>query len=463
MKVLSLAAALAAFLTAPLSRGQDASPAAEPAAASSAATPITDSAASICGATDDVDIGPRAALLVEKRREKCHHVSPYEPTWPEKRILGYEKAEEPPLVEQNLFGFYPRIQTIDHRSEWAGGVRLWRPDIRGSHLDVHGGAFRSLGGFQFYDIQAGVIPHAPRGFPLFASKADQAFELPNVARAAEPSYMLYGAFTHRYSPKYDFFGIGPDSIEENQSDYLQRDSLYEGVAGYRLWDRLTFATRVGYYHVVLAPGRDNELPNLENVFDPATIPGFEERPDDFLRYGLSATFDSRDFAKNPHMGAVVVAEWQRYDQRGGGQVTFNRFAADARGFLRLGDAQRILAVRAYFSKDDPSAIGGRVPFYLLQYLGGSHTLRAFDSQRFRGEKLALLQAEYRWEASPAIELALFVDSGTLAARADDDLGSFKTDGGVGLRFKTHEAALLRLDLAWGGEGTKFLLRFSPSF
>lgn len=451
MHVLSLAAALAVLFAAPLAQGQDAT------------TPVADDATSICGTTDDPDVGARAALLVEKRREKCHHIEPYKPAWLEKRILAYERAEEPSLVEQNLFGFYPRIQTIDHRSEWAGGVRLWRPDIKGSRLDLHGSAFVSLGGFQFYDLQAGVIPHAPKSFPLFASKTDQAFELPNVARTVEPSYMLYGAFTHRYSPKYDFFGIGPESIEGNQSDYLQRDSLYEVVAGYSLWHRLTLATRVGYDHVVLAPGRDDELPNVEDVFDPATIPGFEERPPDFLRYGVSAIFDSRDFAKNPHAGTILVAQWLRYDQRGGGQASFNRFAADVRGFLRLGDAQRVLALRAYFSKDDPSAVGGRVPFYLLQFLGSSHTLRAFDSQRFRGEKLALLQAEYRWEASPAIELALFVDSGTLAATTDEDFGRFRTDGGVGLRFKSHEALLLRLDLAWGSEGTKFLLRFSPSF
>ena len=463
MKALSLAAALAAFLAAPLARGQDARPPADPSTSSSGTTPDAHAAAVPCGATDDVDIGPRAALLVEKRREKCHHIAPYQPTWLEKRILGYEKAEQPSFAEQNLFGLYPRVQTIDHRSEWGGGIRLWRPNIKGSHFDVHGGAFASLGGFQFYDVQAGVIPHPAKGFPLFASRADQAFEQANVTRTAEPSYMIYGAFTRRYSPQYDFFGVGPDSQEENHSDYLQRDSLYEGVAGYRLWHRLTFATRLGYYHVVLGAGKDEELPNVEDVFDPVTIPGFEERPPDFLRYGASATFDSRIFAKNPHAGAVLVADWQRYDQRGGGQASFNRYAADVRAFLRLGDAQRVLALRAYFSKDDPSAAGGRVPFYLLQFLGGSHTLRAFDSQRFRGEKLALLQAEYRWEASPAIELALFVDSGTVAARTDDDLGSFKTDGGIGLRFKSHQALLMRLDLAWGAEGTKFLLRFSPSF
>src|SRR5262245_36163844 len=111
MKVPSLVAALAALLAAPLARGQDARPPANAAASSSGTIPDTPAAAMSCGATDDVDIGPRAALLVERRREKCHHIAPYQPTWLEKSILGYENAEKPPLAEQNLFGLYPRIQT----------------------------------------------------------------------------------------------------------------------------------------------------------------------------------------------------------------------------------------------------------------------------------------------------------------------------------------------------------------
>jgi outer membrane protein assembly factor BamA len=144
-------------------------------------------------------------------------------------------------------------------------------------------------------------------------------------------------------------------------------------------------------------------------------------------------------------------------------ASFDRVAVDVRFFLTLGHRQRVLALRAYASKDDPKAAAGRVPFYLLTFLGGSHTLRAYESQRFRGEKLAAFQAEYRWEASPAIELVTFVDLGAVAARTRDDLGKPETDFGLGLRLKTHERTLLRLDSAWGDEGFKFLVRFSASY
>jgi outer membrane protein assembly factor BamA len=200
---------------------------------------------------------------------------------------------------------------------------------------------------------------------------------------------------------------------------------------------------------------------VEDVFEPAEIPGFGTEPD-FLRYGLEATFDARDVAENPHRGALLALQWVRYDGRDDTAATFDRFGLDGRLYVTLGHPQRVLALRAYAVKDDPDE-GQRVPFYLLSYLGGGHTLRGYLSQRFRGEKLALFQAEYRWEASPAIELALFVDSGAVAATSEDDLGRFQTDGGIGLRLKTHEAVKVRADFAWGGEGFRVVLRFSPPF
>lgn len=414
-----------------------------------------------CGWAEDLDVSPRQALLVEKRRAKCAQLEAYKPGFIERQILAFEKAERPPIMQINLFGLYPRIQAIDHRSQTAFGVRLWRPDVDGSPLDLAGNAFWSLQGFQYFDAQAGVIPHRGRSFPLSALKGDDVFELANVRHDDNRPYMVYASVVHRWAPKFDFFGSGPDSRREDQAGFGQRDTLVEAVAGYRLVPRLTLTGRFGHYKAAIGPGKDDDLPQVEDVFDPAALPGFGARPR-FLRYGAAAVFDGRDVAQNPHRGGLLAVQWLRYDERDGSAFTFNRFAVDGRAYLSLGHPQRVLALRAYASKDDPAA-GGRVPFYLLPYLGGSHTLRGYVSQRYRGEKLALLQAEYRWEASPAIELALFADTGAVAATAGEDLDRFRTDGGIGLRLKSHESVVLRLDFAWGDEGFRALFRFSPSF
>jgi len=419
------------------------------------------SATQIDVAPEDVDVGPRLSQWVEKRRAKLGHLTAYKPGLLESKLLSVEKAERPPITEFNVFGFYPRIQTVDHRSQLAFGTRFWQPDIGGSLFDATGAAFLSLGGFWYFDFQLGAVPHQGRAFPFFTTRTDDVFELPSVPRGADKPYALYGAFNHRWAPKFDFFGVGPSSREADRSDFRQRDTLYELVGGWRLLPPLTVMARAGFYEAAIGSGYDDSLPNVETVFDPAEAPGLSNEALEFVRYGASAVIDTRDVLKNPHRGAVISAAWTRYDQRDGGTYTFDRYGLDARGFVSLGDRQRVLAVRGYFSRD--SAEGSGVPFYMMAFLGSSHTLRAYTSQRFRGEKLALLQAEYRWEAAPAVELAAFFDAGKVAARASDAFGGFRTDGGFGLRLKSHEAVMLRLDFAWGSERFRFLFRFSPAF
>lgn len=419
-------------------------------------------AAADCASTDGIEIGPRLKQWTDRRQAKCAEVKPYDHSFLESQILAFEKAERPSIFAVNVGGLYPRIQSIDHRSQYAGGVRLWRPDLGGSRFDVSGSAFWSLQGYQYYDAQLGVLPHRGKAFPLLATRNDDVFEFVNVRQDDDVPFTLYGSFLYRWAPKFDFFGIGPDSRRADQSDFRLQERLIEGVAGYRVLPRVSVTARLGLDSNAVGAGTDDKLPELGETFDTAALPGYARQPD-YLRYSIAAIFDARDVAKNPHKGGVLAAEWERYDPRGGGpERPFSRLAADARLYVSLGHPQRVLALRAYASQDDPQGTS-RVPFYLLAYVGSSHTLRAFDSQRFRGERLAVLQAEYRWEAAPALELAAFVDSAAVASTREDGLGTFRTDGGIGLRLKTHEAALVRADFAWGSEGGKFLLRFSPSF
>ena len=145
-----------------------------------AQSPPTAEAAPACGSHEGHEAGPRQALLLEERREKCARLEPYKAGFIERQILAIENAERPPINRVNLFGFYPRIASIDHRSQLAPGVRLWHPDIGSSRFDLTGSAFWSLQGFQYYDLQAGRLPHRGRSFPRYARKSDDVFELAKV-------------------------------------------------------------------------------------------------------------------------------------------------------------------------------------------------------------------------------------------------------------------------------------------
>jgi outer membrane translocation and assembly module TamA len=112
---------------------------------------------------------------------------------------------------------------------------------------------------------------------------------------------------------------------------------------------------------------------------------------------------------------------------------------------------------------DP-APNNRVPFFLQPSLGGGESLRGYDAFRFQGDKMILLQGEYRWEASRRFELAFFGDTGTVANQgARLSINKMKSDAGIGIRFKSSRVTMFRLDIARSNEGIIYQFRFSASF
>ena len=58
---------------------------------------------------------------------------------------------------------------------------------------------------------------------------------------------------------------------------------------------------------------------------------------------------------------------------------------------------------------------------------------------------------------------MFADVGSVSDLPGNDLGRFRSSFGFGLRLKTLEDVLLRLDVGFSNEATRVLLRASPSF
>jgi hypothetical protein len=355
------------------------------------------------------------------------------------------------------------MQNIASGSETAFGVRVWRPDLGSSPLDLHASAFHSVRGYEFYDLQFGRLPHRGLRFPARSTKGDDVYELGDLARLDAGHLSLYASLRYRHFPQTDFYGLGGESSLASRTNFLHQDALYEMVAGYQTRRRgISALLRAGLLQAFVGPGTHELTPTLPSAFDDASAPGLERQPD-FLHLTASVLADGRDRPFNPHRGGMIALAATRFDERGGDGFTFHRIAGDARGYASLGSPQRVLAVRLLASADRPAG-GARVPFYLQETLGGSRTLRGFASYRFRGQKLLLLQAEYRWEAWPALEFALFADAGRAYGRGESfAVRDLEADYGVGVRLKTHDAVLVRFDVARSREATRLLFRLGPSF
>jgi outer membrane protein assembly factor BamA len=217
----------------------------------------------------------------------------------------------------------------------------------------------------------------------------------------------------------------------------------------------------GYMETGIGPGEDEEYRSLEQVFDESQAPGLSDAPA-YRTAGGVLQLDSRSAVSTPERGAVVAFQAQRYDDPDD-RFSFTRIGLDARAFVPLGSPQRVLAMRGYAQRDTADA-GQRVPFFMQQPLGGSHSLRGFQSFRFRGERVLLLQAEYRWFAVPALEFGVFVDSGVVASPGQSlDLHELRTNWGAGIRFKAPKSFLMRLEWARSPEDHRFYVRFSPGW
>jgi hypothetical protein len=403
----------------------------------------------------------RVERLEEERRQRASRLlKPAKPGFLERQILAIEKQERPAILDFHYKGFYPRFQSISSGSRTAPAIRFWEPRVGGGPVSVHASAAYSLAGYQLYDAQVGLIPYVEGKLPARSTRGDDVHELGALTRSRASHLILYGSARYRHNPRERFFGVGPDSRLEDRSLYLLQDDLYEIVGGYQFSERVTATVRAGLLQVDAGRSDDEALPSVADLFDAGSAPGLGAQPD-YVRVQGTFLVDGRDRPGNPHRGGLLALSLARYDDRDGDAHGFNRLAIDARGYLSLGSPQRVLAARVLTSIDSTEA-GARVPFYLMDALSNSHTLRGFQSLRFRDQRLLSLQAEYRWEAAPALELALFCDAGK-AFPDGFSLDDLETGYGVGLRVKTLDATLFRVDVARSREGTRVYLRFGAAF
>lgn len=264
-------------------------------------------------------------------------------------------------------------------------------------------------------------------------------------------------------PQEDFFGLGYESRRKDRSNYLFRS--LEG--GGDLWLAPIRGFRVGGGASYLSPsvgsGRDSRFASIEQVFDPATIPGFEGKLPDFLRVDAFVDYDHRDNPLYPRSGTFLGTKFSNYRDRQQDRYHFRRWEFDAQQYVPFDNGYKVLALRGNVVLTD---VGSRetIPFVFLPNLGGAQRLRGFRENRFRDRNSVLATAEYRWEAWWALDVAVFADAGKVAARRTDlDLRDWELGYGIGFRFHSKKAFTFRLDLAASREGFIPLFRAEHVF
>lgn len=402
----------------------------------------------------------REERLKRQREEKAKSLVTPEQGIVERYAKNLDRKGSNSIEDVNFWGLHPRIDWIARGSGVAPGVRYWKPEALGP-FDVMGAAFYSWRRYQHYDLQFGVIPNQGRRIPPRKFETEELEQLGDLELGKISSFKLYTSGRYRDRTDESFFGSGPDSMREDLVRYRIKDTLFEAVVGFQVTRTMGFTYKAGLLNHSLSRGRSDP------PMAPAAgeeIPAGMSNPPNYFRSHLSFLLDFRDDPGLPHKGFMFAFGWEKYDNVNTRNIfNFNRFGIDARGYIPLGSNQQVIALRFVGINSDP-APGNRIPFFLQPSLGGGESLRGYDAFRFQGDKMVLLQGEYRWEASRRIEFAFFGDTGTVADQGTRvSINKMKSDAGFGFRFKSSRTTLFRLDIARSNEGVHFQFRFAPVF
>jgi len=354
----------------------------------------------------------RDEAIAAAQAEKATALRPYVPDQLERRL---ERVA-------GLLTATPTVYTYIG-SVFPGGQLAVGPGVRKRYagtgtFDIHGGW--SLKNYKLVDATLGLPELADRRIRI-TSRA-QWIDAPGVA----------------------FYGIGPDSPRSDRTRFSYR-STTAGVSG-----RLQAVRFV-------AAGAGAEVIDFDTDLN-----GFHQSPT-YTRGQLFAEIDWRQSPGYTTRGGLYRVDWSNYHEHADGLNSFRRIDVEIDQFVPLMRANWVLAFRALASFTDVDD-GNAVPYFLLPDLGGGRTLRGYPTWRFRDRQRLLLTGEYRWTAGRFVDMALFLDAGQVAARRGDfSLNALHTGYGIGIRFHTPAATVLRTEIARGSEGTQLIFAFGPSF
>lgn len=372
----------------------------------------------------------RAAELRAKRAEKAEAVHPYKPGWIEKltALAGERESAGRPL------GFYPSFGSV-----------------------FTGGAVAVGLGYRYPFLDTGELQVEAAVSPKLYSKFETHLHLPTFARGR-------GRVTARLlflnATKVNFFGIGNDSSLDARSTFRHTPTTVGGLVEVTPKPWLTLGGSLDFLDS--KTGKGKTAPSIEEVFPPADVPGLG-LDTDYVTTRAFVDLDTRRTPGRATRGTHLRVDLADFNESRGDLYSFRLVEAQASQFIPILRENWVIALRAHVQASSARA-GQTVPYAWMPTLGSSRNLRGFQYFRFRDLNAMVLIAEYRWNPSRIVDMVIFYDTGRVAPTFSQlDLEDLHSDWGVGARFHTGSATVVRLEVARSVEGTRFIFGVGPNF
>ena len=252
-----------------------------------------------------------------------------------------------------------------------------------------------------------------------------------------------------------FFGFGPDSKSDYETNFADQEYGFTASAGYPILPSTVVFLGDRVRKLTVDEGAVKKLPYLRDRFTIDEIPG----SDGFTTHAqsVSLVYSTLDA---PAMAASGVRA--RLTLEGslaglGSTAGFGHYEGEFKGFFPMPDTRFISAGRIAFGQTR----GSSIPFLERSILGGENTLRGFGKNRFIDNSYLLCNLEerirlFRWEVFDVRadwELAPFVDiGGVMDSLSDLRLGNLEVNPGIGFRAVVRPNILGRIDVGFGKDG-----------
>lgn len=258
----------------------------------------------------------------------------------------------------------------------------------------------------------------------------------------------------------DYFGKGPESSLDSRSLFGENEIRTGGFIGYEFLNNL-FLVLHNYFIWNSSHSDSGSSPSVDWMFPLSSLTSFE-RKIWYSDFGLSLMHDDRDSTIIPESGGYRRLAFSRYQGLNTGNFDYNEYDLELVQYIKVMEPRNILALRTKWSYQQQTADG--IPFYRLNRYDVDTPARGFEFDRFVDRGLAAFNVEYSFPVWRFMDGQLFFDTGRVFHSPQDfSFKHFKYSGGAGLRLRSSEFFLMRIQFAYGGEGAKFLFKTSQAF
>lgn len=266
------------------------------------------------------------------------------------------------------------------------------------------------------------------------------------------------AIRYRSLTAESFYGVGPESSNEDKLTYSAEDVLFEASFNRRLNNHFMTSLDIGISNTSIFDGRDNASPRISEIFSDSTLPGLKDK-NRFQGTEFSLRYDDTNDLGHPTAGRLGKVAAALFNDIHGDDLSFWKASLDVTQHVHLFN-DRTLVLRGA-GEMTQGFEGSNIPFYHLAEFGSHGTVRGFSRGRFRDNDYVIGSAEYRYPVwipwAKLVDAVVFVDGGQVAHNIFED-GSFadwQIGYGGGFRFYNATNLIARTEIAFSKETFRF--------